>query len=353
MRGFFVLLALASASGCSPQPRASAAAVPTVATSPAVAGSAAPAPAPEEAEASTPPPGIELRSIAWSPDGMTVAVGAFGVTIVVDSETRRELSRLTDDSGWHHVSFLPDGRVVTQGSHDTVPARWRAVLWEARSGKTLEALGAPAACATDSELGWGCRPDGTGFRSHYDSYGKRIIVQAWDGAQLRPAWEAHDRPPLSRVIFAVAPSGAAALAGADGYSATQTEPTLVHTNEQTGAGPLRRYYYEQTPKLVGGGFVRVFESGSVRCEQLGIGQRITSVVFARDGSSLLAGDASGKLFVLSASCQLTITLEGGNRPIVGVALGPGRAAAIDEAGALRWWKLGSGERAAADSFQAS
>src|SRR5712664_2498677 len=105
------LLVLAA---CARQPPSNPSPIPPAPTTPP----ALPSPAPVTP---TPSPGIELRSVAWSPDGKTIAIGASDETIVIDAETHRELGRLTESRGWNYVSFLPDGRLVTQGNSDAVP----------------------------------------------------------------------------------------------------------------------------------------------------------------------------------------------------------------------------------------
>ncbi|KAJ5730165.1 vegetative incompatibility protein HET-E-1 [Penicillium malachiteum] len=78
-----------------------------------------------------------VRSVAFSPDGQTVASGSYNHTIKLwDARTGKELQTLRGHSGsiWS-VAFSPDGQTVASSSDDHT-----IKLWDAHTGKELQTL---------------------------------------------------------------------------------------------------------------------------------------------------------------------------------------------------------------------
>ena len=77
----------------------------------------------------------EVTSVAFSPDGATLASGSLdGRTILWDVESRGPIATLHDD-GVHSVSFSPDGALLASGSRDG-----RVTLWNVETREQAASL---------------------------------------------------------------------------------------------------------------------------------------------------------------------------------------------------------------------
>ena len=81
--------------------------------------------------------GDEVRSVAFSPDGNTLASGSYDNTIRLwNSSTGAPLNTLTGHTRWvHSVAFSPDGNTLASGSWDNTIR-----LWNANTGEHLKTL---------------------------------------------------------------------------------------------------------------------------------------------------------------------------------------------------------------------
>jgi WD40 repeat protein len=82
----------------------------------------------------------EVWSVAFSPDGQTLASGSGDQTIRLwDVQTGEALATLTGHTGWvSAVAFSPDGQTLVSNSVDETVR-----LWEVSSGQCLHTLRAP------------------------------------------------------------------------------------------------------------------------------------------------------------------------------------------------------------------
>jgi WD40 repeat protein len=285
-----------------------------------------------------------VRSVAWSPDGRHLAVGAVDEALLLDPITGAVRHRLRPGRSAVYVSFVASGHLATQANADAVPARWRARFWDPATGKRTHTLHSAAACATDSEYAWGCRRDGVGHRVRYVSHRHAVILEPWDGRRLgTPRLVVVERPSRTPPLT-VRPDGAFAIAGQGARSRTQFEQQLFHRDVQTNLGPARGYFHRRVPKLIPGGFVRVYHRlGGVRCDALGLGPRPTALAFSPTGQHLAAGTRDATLIVLDARCRVVHRLGAKGPSVVAIAFGPpGRVAVLDEAGTLRLWDVTKG-----------
>jgi WD40 repeat protein len=81
-----------------------------------------------------------VLSIAFSPDGRTLASGSADTTIMLwDARTHQPLGRtLAGHTDWVlGVAFSPDGRTLASGSEDAAIRLWEKILW--RSSAELQA----------------------------------------------------------------------------------------------------------------------------------------------------------------------------------------------------------------------
>ena len=75
------------------------------------------------------------RSVAFSPDGATIAVGGGGIKLW-DVKTKKQIAKLSnpDDSGWS-IAFSSDGTTIASGSDNTIN------LYDATKKKHIDTLG--------------------------------------------------------------------------------------------------------------------------------------------------------------------------------------------------------------------
>jgi WD40 repeat protein len=78
-----------------------------------------------------------VNSVAFSPDGQTVASGSYDNTVrlwaAADGQLRRTLQGHTNDV--RSVAFSPDGRLLASGSDDKT-----VILWNISTGQKLHTL---------------------------------------------------------------------------------------------------------------------------------------------------------------------------------------------------------------------
>ena len=81
--------------------------------------------------------GFESNSIAFSPDGRTIASASFGETHQWDVNTGQHLRKLEGQQWWSwtcNVAFSPDGKTIASASSDEVN------LWDANTGQHFRKL---------------------------------------------------------------------------------------------------------------------------------------------------------------------------------------------------------------------
>ncbi|MEL0597786.1 MAG: serine/threonine protein kinase, partial [Planktothrix rubescens PR222] len=68
-----------------------------------------------------------VRSVAFSPDGRTLASGSLDTTIKLwDVQSQGQIATLTGHSDVvYSVAFSPDGRTLASGSWDTTIKLWK------------------------------------------------------------------------------------------------------------------------------------------------------------------------------------------------------------------------------------
>ncbi|HEY3719678.1 MAG TPA: caspase family protein [Roseiarcus sp.] len=151
-----------------------------------------------------------VESVAFSPDGRTIASGSDDNTIKLwDVASGGELQTLKGHyDSVNSVAFSPDGRTIASGSSDKT-----IKLWDTSSGKLLRTLHIGSANSPDSVNSVAFSPDGRTIAS--GSYDRTIKL--WDaasGQQLRTLGKHHNA--VDYVTFS--PDGRTIASGSDDHT---------------------------------------------------------------------------------------------------------------------------------------
>jgi len=268
-----------------------------------------------------------VNSIAFSPDGNTLASSSNDTTIVLwDMASNQPIAQLTGHTGWvHSVAFSPDGKTLASGSSDDT-----IILWDAVSGQRI---GQPLTGHTGSVLSVAFSPDGGTLAS--GSADKAIIL--WDAASGQPISQpliGHSGPVFS-VVFS--PDGKTLASG----STVSVDDAIILWDAASGQ-PVEQSFTGLSggaPNLAFSPDGKILAAGSadqtVTLWDVATGQRIgqplighargvASVAFSPDGQTLVSGsdDTSIVLWDVATGQRIVQPLTGHTGGVSSVAFSP-------------------------------
>jgi WD40 repeat protein len=289
-----------------------------------------------------------LRPLAFSPDGRWLAVaGSSGVTFY-EAHTLQQARVLATSARVTSLAFAPDGATVAAGLEDTTVALWRVA-----DGTPLHTLRNPQLFARSLAYS----PDGAVLAVGYDR-----VIALWrtaDGGLVRALTSAPGR--VESLVF-TRDGGTLIAAHIGVLNPHQVEPMTVRfwrvadgTEERalpgpgdfavalTAAGPLLAMH------TVGGALQVWPVTSDAPPRAMGhnpgeqsVDASVTELAFAPDGTTVVAGarDKAVRLWRVSDGALLR-TFKGHTKVVIGVAVSPDGAwvASVSLDGALRLWHI--------------
>ena len=298
-------------------------------------------PKPELLWSSSAEPSAKVISIAYSPDGKTLASGLSGGQIKLWDARSGALLRTLDGHAneVRSVAFAPDGKTLASGSDDKT-----IKLWDARSGKLVRTLEGH----TDRVYSVAFAPDGNMLASgSWDS-----TIKLWDarsGALLRTL-DGHANEVLS---VAFAPDGQTLASG--GYKTVKLwdarSGALVRTLEGHTSWVNSVAFAPHGNMLASGSWdstIKLWDahSGELLRTLEGHTEDVTSVAFAPDGNTLASGSDGNTIKLWDARSGETLrTLESHTSLVDSVAFAPDGStlASGSSDNAIKLWDARSGE----------
>jgi len=249
-------------------------------------------------------------SVAFSPDGKTLAVGTHNAVQLWSVAEKKSTATWKTGSGYaKSLAFLPGGQKLVIGAYQSVS------VWDIASGSKERDLPKHRGFVTSLAVS----PDGKLLATGCDDEAARLI-RLEDGALLKTL--EHDRDPVQSVAFS---ADGKTLATAAGDETRVTRPGIA------------KLWDVESGKLI-----RDFE---------GMTKVATSVAFADKGAKLIVGSMDEKAYVFEVESGKPLGFFGGHsRPVTSMAMSLDGQTAITGSGGrakgkneIKVWKIADGD----------
>jgi len=281
-----------------------------------------------------------VNSVTFSPDGRTLVSGSNDKTLKLwDVASGRELRTLRGHSNWvNSLAFSPDGRTLVSGSDDTT-----LKLWDAATGKGLRTLRGLSGEVKSVAFS----PDGRTLVSG----GRDSTIKLWDvasGQRLRTL-SGHSGNVTS---VAFSPDGRAIVSGSWDHTVKLWDVATGHGLRSLSGHGGFVYSVAFSPDgrtLVSGSddkTIKLWDVASGEMRALGShSEKVYAVAFSPDGRTLVSGseDKQLKLWDVASGQQLS-PLIGHISEVNSVSISPdGKTiASASSDKTLKLWDVGSG-----------
>jgi WD40 repeat protein/serine/threonine protein kinase len=306
-------------------------------------------------------------SVAVSPDSKTVANGHYHAVKLRDAATGAELTTLKGhQSEVRAVAFSPDGRTLASGAGGWSPLPGEVILWDLASCKPLLHLEG----LERGVLAVAFAPDGRMLATGGGKTGSPGEIKLWDvasGKLLRVL--KHDGPPILSLAFS---SDGQTLATAGGSSYFNIPGEVRLWDVASGGerarlpghqGPIHALafspYGQSLATASADQTVKLWDIGSqqLRTTLQGHQAAVESVAFTADGSRVASGSHDGTIkFWNTASGEEVASLRAFSDAVRGLAFSRDRrmlvvgTLATDQCGGVRRWRVEhTGARPAAET----
>ena len=282
-----------------------------------------------------------VRSVAFSPDGSTLASGSWDDTIRLWNAVTGE-HKTTLEGHWgtvNSVAFSPDGSTLASGSYDDTIRLWNAVTGEHKT--TLEGHRRPAVGSVAFS------PDGSTLASGSDD----DTIRLWNAVtgEHKTTLEGHRRP-VGSVAFS--PDGSTLASGSwDDTIRLWNAVTGEHKTTLEGhRGTVRSVAFSPDGSTLASGSdddtIRLWNAvtGEHKTTLEGHRGTVRSVAFSPDGSTLASGSDDDTIRLWNAvTGEHKTTLEGHRGTVRSVAFSPdgGTLASGSDDSTIRLWELPS------------